>query len=350
MAFAIFFDGHSARMHRVILQAGDGALTLRGDDFARIYRSSEGELAEPFAGAPAVLYLPDGARCEVACPRAHTALAAALGYRKPRVVRWQERWRGALAALALLAALLAWGALRGLPALADRVAQALPASVDADLGANALKGLKKQGIVTPTRLSSQRVDEIAHVLGLLLPAHPRVPVRLVVCASNALGANALALPDGTIVVTDAMVRLILGRHQDFDAARSAQLAGVLAHELGHLERRHGMRAIARASLATALSAALFGDFSSAAAGAPALLLNMHYSRDMESEADRDAIALLRGHHLSPAPLADLFEALDRTPAAMLRRRLPRWLTAAGDYTASHPGNAERAALLRAAAH
>jgi Zn-dependent protease with chaperone function len=349
MAFAIFFDGYSARMHRVDLQAGDGALTVRGDDFARIYRSTEGELAEPFAGAPALLYLPDGARCEVACPRARAALAEALGYRKPRVVRWQERWRGALAALALLAALLAWTVLRGLPAAADRVAQALPVSVDISLGARALEQMRKQGIVGPTRLPSERVDEIRQVLRALLPDSPQVPVRLEVCVSDALGANALALPDGTIVVTDAMVRLILGKHQDFDAARSAQLAGVLAHELGHLERRHGMRALAGGSLATALSAALFGDFSTVAAGAPALLLHLRYSREMEAEADRDAIALLRAHHMSPAPLADLFEALDRTPQAMMRRRLPRWLTAGGDYTASHPGNAERAALLRAAA-
>jgi Zn-dependent protease with chaperone function len=349
MAFAIFFDGHSARMHRVDLQAGDGALTVRGDDFARVYRSNEGELGEPFADAPALLYLPDGARCEVACPRARAALAEALGYRKPRVARWQEHWGGALAALALLALLLAWTALAGLPALADRIAQALPATVDASLGANALKGLEKQGIVTPTRLSRQRVDEVRKVLATVLPARPRLPVRLKVYASDALGANALALPDGTIIVTDAMVRLILGRHGDFDAARSAQLAGILAHELGHLQRRHGMRAIARGSLATALSAALFGDFSAVAAGAPALLLNMHYSRDMESEADRDAVALLRGHQLSPAPLADLFEALDRTPEAALRRQLPGWLAAGSDYMASHPSNAERAALLRAAA-
>jgi hypothetical protein len=117
MAFAIFFDGDNARLHRVDLQAVGGALTVRGDDFARIYLSTDGELAEPFAGAPAVLYLPDGARCEVACPRAHAALAEALGYRTPRVVRWQERWRAALAALALLAAMLGWGALSVLDVL-----------------------------------------------------------------------------------------------------------------------------------------------------------------------------------------------------------------------------------------
>jgi hypothetical protein len=131
MAFAIFFDGHSARMHRVDLQAGDGALTVRGDDFARVYRSNEGQLAEPFADAPALLYLPDGARCEVACPRARAALAEVLGYRKGRVARWQDRWHLALCALALLVSLLAWAGLRGLPALAERAAHALPAPVDA---------------------------------------------------------------------------------------------------------------------------------------------------------------------------------------------------------------------------
>jgi Zn-dependent protease with chaperone function len=145
-----------------------------------------------------------------------------------------------------------------------------------------------------------------------------------------------------------MVRLILGKGSDFDAARRAQLAGVLAHELGHLERRHSMRAMVRGSLATALSAALFGDFSAVAAGAPALALGMRYSRDMESEADADALALLRRRALSPAPLADLFDALDRTPQAEARRRLPRWLAAGIDFTASHPPNAERAARLRAA--
>jgi Zn-dependent protease with chaperone function len=350
MAYAIYFDGQSARMHRVELRAAGGLLELAGDGVARSYRADDTRLAEPFAGAPAVLHLPDGARCEVACPHARAALAQALGYRKSQVVRWQERWRAALGALVLLVALLAWAALYGVPAAADRIAQALPPSVDTALGHSALQGLQAQHIIRDSRLSEQRVAEIDEVLHALLPAHARMPVHLQVRASNALGPNALALPDGTIIVTDAMVRLILGGQGEFDATRRAQLAGVLAHELGHLERRHGTRAMARGSLATALSATLFGDFSALAAGAPVLVLNMRYSRDMESEADGDAIALLSRLGMSPAPLADLVEALDRSPGAEARKRLPRWLAAGIDYTASHPPNAERAARLRAAAH
>jgi Zn-dependent protease with chaperone function len=348
MANAIYFDGQSARMHRVELRAAGDTLCVTGDGLALSWRVADSRLAEPFAGAPAVLHLPDGARCEVACPHARAALAAALGYRKSAVVRWQERWPGALGALVLVVALLAWAALDGLPAAADRIAQALPVSLDVTFGQGALKGLEAQHVVSETRLSDQRVAELEEALHALLPAQSRRPVRLLVRASDALGPNALALPDGTIVLTDAMVRLILGKGSDFDAARRAQLAGVLAHELGHLERRHSMRAMVRGSLATALSAALFGDFSAVAAGAPALALGMRYSRDMESEADADALALLRRRALSPAPLADLFDALDRTPQAEARRRLPRWLAAGIDFTASHPPNAERAARLRAA--
>ncbi|OYU72188.1 MAG: hypothetical protein CFE45_40815, partial [Burkholderiales bacterium PBB5] len=46
-------------------------------------------------------------------------------------------------------------------------------------------------------------------------------------------ANALALPGGTLIVTDAMVRLL--------ADRPDVLVGVFGHELGHLQHRHGMR-------------------------------------------------------------------------------------------------------------
>jgi Zn-dependent protease with chaperone function len=75
---------------------------------------------------------------------------------------------------------------------------------------------------------------------------------------------------------------------------------------------------------------------------------MRYSRAMESEADGDAIALLREHGLATAPLADLLEALERSAPAAARRGLPRWLAAGIDFTASHPPNEERAARLRAA--
>jgi predicted Zn-dependent protease len=234
------------------------------------------------------------------------------------------------------------------PAAAERIAASLPPSADLALGRSALAALEEHRILAQTRLSEERVAEVEQVLHRIAPLQPRLPLRLLVRDSPRLGANALALPDGTIVVTDLMIREILRGRGDFDADASAALAGVLAHEIGHVELRHSTRSLARSSLTAAAAAALFGDFSAVAAGVPALLVNMRYSRDMETEADEYAIGVLRGHGIPTAPLADLFATLDETRRKQGRAQLPDWLAQGTEYLSSHPANARRSARLRAA--
>jgi len=349
MIAANYFDGRSARLHPVELAPGAAGIAVAGDGIARLYGTAEVTLAEPFQHAPAALYFADGARCEVADPESGRLLAQALGYRKSRVVRWQEQWPAALLALVLLVATLVAAAVWGVPAAAEKIAAALPPSVDRTLGQSALRALENQGVLAPTRLGDERVAQVDQVMRSILPAHPRVPVRLLVRASPRLGPNALALPDGTIVVTDEMLGHILGKDADFGPEQSAALAGVLAHEIGHLERRHSTRVMARTSLTAAASAALFGDFSAVAAGVPALLLNMRYSREMETDADDYALALLRQHRISPEPLAALFDSLEAAGEKDPRRGMPRWMVNSIDYASSHPASAERSARLRRAA-
>jgi predicted Zn-dependent protease len=347
MIAANYFDGRSARLHPVQLLARDGTVAVSGGDIAKLYPAAAVTLAEPFAQAPAVLYFNDGARCEVA-GEARAALAAALGYRPSRVVRWQKRWPAALAALVLLVALIFATAVWGVPAAAERVAAALPPSVDRALGTSTLAALESHSLVEPSRLSDERIEQVQQVWRKVLPARPRMPVRLLVRHAPAIGANAFALPDGTIIITDRMVLEILGKQTEFGNIETAQLAGVLAHEIGHVEGRHSARALARSSLTAALSAALFGDFSAVAAGAPAVLMNMSNSREMETEADSYAIAALKARGMPLAPLADLFESLGELDDAA-DHDAPEWLAGAGRYVASHPAPAERGARLRAAA-
>jgi Zn-dependent protease with chaperone function len=346
MITANYFDGRSARLHAVELAASAAGIALAGSGIARLYPLSEVRIGEPFAHASTALYFADGARCEVSDPLAGRLLADALGYRPSRVVRWQGRWPAALAALVLLLAALAAAAIWGVPAVAERIAAALPPSIDRTLGQGALRALESQQVIFPSRFSEQRVTELNHILRAILPAHSRLPVRLLVRASPRLGPNALALPDGSIVLTDEMVRFVLGKKQEFGPVETAQLAGVLAHEIGHLERRHSTRVLARTSLTAAASAALFGDFSAVAAGVPSMLLNMRYSREMETEADDYALYLLHQHGMSAVPLADLFDALEESGKDDQRRSMPRWMAAGIDFAASHPANAERSARLR----
>lgn len=348
MITANYFDGQTARLYPVELTPGDGALMVMGGAIAKEYAYPEVTLAEPFAQAPAVLYFADGARCEVAGAEAGQAVADALGYRKSAVVRWQERWPAALLALVLLIAAGAAIATWGLPALAEKIATAIPPSLDQRLGETARRGLEGK-LMGPSRLSEQRIAEVEQVLRSVTPARTRLPIRLLVRDSPRLGANALALPDGTIMVTDGMVLLILGKADAFDERQRAALAGVLAHEIGHIEQRHSVRVLARSSLTAAASAALFGDFSAVAAGVPAVVLNTQYSREMESAADGYAIALLREKGISPAPLADLLDALETVHEQDPSHGLPKWMTQTLTYVASHPASAERSARLRRAA-
>lgn len=351
MIAADYFDGRSARPIPARLAVHAGTLLVHTPAADHAYPMAAVRLAEPFAAAPAMLRFGDGASCEVAASAGRDALLAALGYRKSTVERWQARWPAALLALLLLAALLGFLYFRGVPAAAGYVATKLPPSVDITLGRAALAALEKQGMLGESRLSDERIAEVHAVLVPLLPRQPRVPVRLLVRASNRLGANALALPDGTIIVTDRLVRLVQTAGNDLDDAGKARLGAVLAHELGHLELRHGARTMAGSSLAAALSAALFGDFSAVAAGVPAMLSQMQYSRAMEEDADAWAVAALRrngtGVEAFVDVLADLGDQQDDEST------LPRWMRSSMSYLSTHPKTGERIARLRrldAAAH
>lgn len=343
MTTAHYFDGRSARCHEVALGAGDGAITLVGA-IDRSYAFADTRVAEPFEGTPTVLYFPDGARCEVGEPAAGRMLREALGYRASRAVRLSAHTWAALVALVLLVALILATTFWGIPTAAKRIAEALPPSVDRTLGESALKALQASGTLGPSRLSDEWLAEVQQIMRRIAP--PDVPVRLRIHDARALGANALALPDGTIVMSDLMVRFILGKDGEFE---TAQLAGVLAHEIGHVRLRHGTRILAGSSLTAALSASLFGDFSGVAA-LPGVLASLSYSREMEEEADEYAIALLRKNGISTLPLADLFERLEYGSEEENGKVTPGWLReAANAFISSHPLSEERSERLREAA-
>lgn len=345
MISANFFDGASARLHAVNLELGHGTIGLAGADIVRSYPFAEARLAEPFAGAAAVLDFADGGRCEIDDPAAKSAIATALGYRKPRVVRWQQHWYGALLAVVLLIVTVLAGIKWGVPALADRAVASLPASVDQQVGDTAFAALQSEWF-EPSGLSDERIAQVRAVFNSVTPAKARMRLRLSVMSSKSLPPNALAFPNGQIVITDSMVLHILGKREGFDDESRAMLAGVLAHEIGHIEGRHSMNALARGSLLAVLSATLFGDFSTVIAAAPALMLNMNYSREMESRADQYAVARLLQQGLEPAALADLFDSLEASAPG--QSKLPRWMQAAGNYLSSHPATAERTDAIRRA--
>ena len=111
--------------------------------------------------------------------------------------------------------------------------------------------------------------------------------------------NALALVNGTIVVTDELVSLI---------DNEEELAAVLLHEIGHVVHNHSMENMIRVSIASIMLSFMFGDISTIGTilveGA-SLGVTLTYSRDAELEADEFAIKALKLHYGSVAALESI---------------------------------------------
>lgn len=129
--------------------------------------------------------------------------------------------------------------------------------------------------------------------------------------------NALAAPGGLIFITRGILRCC--KHED-------AVAAVLAHEIGHVEARHGLQAIKKSRVTSALtligveSAKTFGGedlakltetFEDSISDITATLINSGYSRAFESQADRSAVKILRRIGYNPAGLLDMLKVMQK---------------------------------------
>jgi Zn-dependent protease with chaperone function len=144
---------------------------------------------------------------------------------------------------------------------------------------------------------------------------------------KALGPNAFALPGGDIVITDALLELLA---DDPDAVMT-----VLAHELGHVQHRHGLRMVLRAGAVSVVASVIVGDFSTLLAAAPAVLASNAYSRDNERQADLYGRALARAGGVDTARMAIFFERLAKKHRATVGNN------PVAIAISSHPADEER---------
>jgi hypothetical protein len=134
--------------------------------------------------------------------------------------------------------------------------------------------------------------------------------------------NAAALPGGNVVLFDRLLT---------DAKGPDEVAGVLAHEIAHVERRHVTQAMIR-ELGFGLVLSAFGGNTGGNVNG---VLSAGYSRGSEREADSDAIAKLRSAKVSPLPTAGFFERLGKDEARL--GNIAEGLS----YVSTHPLSKER---------
>ncbi len=143
-----------------------------------------------------------------------------------------------------------------------------------------------------------------------------------------LGPNALALPGGTVVMTDAFLATFPS-----DDVR----AGVLGHEIGHVVEQHGLRQLYKSLGGAVLVALLAGDTVPIVEDIVLegnVLLSLSFSRASERAADDFGLRLAAAAGYEPSGLAQFFD----------------WALATyGDgagWFSTHPGSAERRERLR----
>jgi predicted Zn-dependent protease len=149
---------------------------------------------------------------------------------------------------------------------------------------------------------------------------------------NANEVNAFAVPGGHVYVNRGLIER---------AGNMSELAGVLAHEIGHVVERHSVEQMSRAQSANTAASVLYGvllgrnpsaiEQAGLQVGGTALFA--HYTRDAEREADHDAVNFLVAAGINPRGLTTMFQKLleeqQSQPSAV-----ERWFS-------THPGNAER---------
>lgn len=337
---ARYFDGESADRREVLvsLDLAAGLLRIAAPDDTAIgaWPIADLRVQHDAAGRAAVFYRDAGD----APARIAFDAGAGQGF-APYLPRLRARpktpgqWRralvwsgGALAALVLIYVAL-------IPAMAGQLARMMPADRAAAIGAAALDqvawllGDDTDGLVCSSPAGDAALDRMA---ARLTGAADPLPYPVTLRVFDHGMVNAFAAPGGHVVILRGLL----------DSADSPEeVAGILAHEFGHVAGRDALRGTLRTVGSAGILSLLLGDVTGGAimVAVAEAMIDASYTRRAEERADTYAIETLRAAGLPPDALAGFFDRMHAEHGD-----LPRAL----QLFSTHPGLAERARAARAA--
>lgn len=343
MLQAEYFDGRSTRGQSVRVSRLGDLICLRGDNLDKKFPFSEISVGERLGAAPRMIALPDGAHIEAADHQAFEAWLAESGLSESSVDLAQRSWLvAAVAVVCLMLSVLGfyrWGLSPAARFLADRIPEAL----SVELSQTTLDLLDEHLDLQPSSLPEARQSELKAGFRILAPDFAG---ELLLRSSDAIGANAMALPDGTIILFDALVAL---------ADQDDQVMAVLAHEIAHVTERHSMRLMLEGTIMAAFVAWWLGDISPILVGAPTALLQAQHSRKAETEADVVGMQIMCRAGIDPRALAEMLSRIEAhhakrgaIPAAAQDEAEQGDSLELLEYLSSHPATGERVERLKRA--
>lgn len=208
----------------------------------------------------------------------------------------------------------------GIPLMTLMLAKAVPANVEDSLGTTTI-----DSIAPP----AQRREDAAlnAILGRLAKAAPPSRYTFHAYVVDQPVVNAVSAPGGYIVIYRGLLDHLHG---------DDEVAAVLAHEMQHILRRHGLQALIRSvSFASAFSL-ITGDPAGALAQSGGTLTTLHHQRGDEASADREGFALLKAAGYHPEAMISMLETLDKLQVGE---------PALVHYLSTHPATRDRIARL-----
>jgi Zn-dependent protease with chaperone function len=187
-----------------------------------------------------------------------------------------------------------------IPFAAELFAPCVPVQWETRLGESMLQSLAPE----ERRCTGPELDQALGGIVAVITAGDPGPYSFRVHVVNYPMVNALALPGGNIVVFRGLLEA---------TGSPGELAGVIAHEIQHITRRHTTKRIIRDSSTGLLISAATGDITGVSmfgAKAAHTLARLRYSRQDEEEADREGMRMIISAGIDPQGMVRFFETLE----------------------------------------
>ncbi len=184
--------------------------------------------------------------------------------------------------------------------IADYIAEKIPLEWETKFGDHVFEQFEND----PTILTNSAwAGPVSNITSRLLPVVEKSGYEFKFHIKQDTNVNAFAIPGGHVVILTGLLE-----HAD----SAEEVAGVLAHELAHVTRRHTLRNIIKSAGLLVVLQAVLGDTSGLfglAAEASRYLLEQKFSRDFEREADDTGWAYLVEANIDPRGMTRFFEKL-----------------------------------------
>ena len=186
--------------------------------------------------------------------------------------------------------------------IAEFIAKRIPVSWEAGFGDRVFAQFESEGKMLTNSVWD---GPVSNITSRLLPVVANTGYEFKFHIMQDTNVNAFAIPGGHVVI-------LTGLLEEADSAE--EVAGVLAHELAHVTRRHSLRNIVKSAGLLVILQALLGDSSGLlglATEASRYLLEQKFSRDFEREADDSGWAYLLQANVDPRGMTRFFEKLKK---------------------------------------